>query len=795
MLVQQENGKAGWLGNGSRNVSAAEAAAIEVESEDDDVLDPYSDVIRPPEVAFEAESSVMSSLGSWLMENLAKVTIVVFVFLSAVVLILMRSQDGQGPLLCVEKVEEELQRIPYPDLNVKHIAARVDKGRYAAMKTEKWIVVAALGAPTAQVQALTRVSGWQVVAVGGENTPADWKVPGAIFLSMADQAALGYRVVAHLPENNFLRKNIGYLFAIQHGAQTIYDADEHESVIGDDLDSRFDVYLQGRREPMLQFRSLPNRTVVNPFIHFGQKSVWPRGFPLEFVQEITPDISYSEVYPGRQFIQQGLANGLPDVDSIFYNTRRSHDGTININFDTNAPSVALPHGTLAPCNAFNTLFHSSAFWGLMLPVTLSPKAADIVRGYWAQRILWEIGGMMVIYPPTTVRDDTGTPLSFLDEKDLHAESRRLAQFLVSWRSPKTSTLFDKIVHLTHNMAEEGFWGAQDVELLTDWLKDLLSVGWRQPRLVGSDLDAVVVTDTTNPSAAHKQFVPRSFPTVHLGVDDATSLTEEFIDFLKWRKFYGNMILILECTWPLNHTVLSYRLLYGRLFKHVVVLSQENEPNLGVRASDWWLSYSSLPKIFEKYPFADGFVVMKEAVVLNYWHLAESANKTKLWSLHQTNTTWQRIDFNQSGSEWYLGKGNRNGVKKLVSRLPVEYRTTYKETMDDDHFIVSTFDVFYLPRRYVDDFAALVPLAGKMKLHRDLALPIIFMAMENVANFDAFAFSSVKALTEKEELEDPAISYTPEWHAVYPWAATSDVELYRIIKAMSAGDPSLADIIE
>lgn len=463
-----------------------------------------------------------------------------------------------------------------------------------------------------------------------------------------------------------------------------------------------------------------------------------------------------------------------------------------IRFDTNAPAVALPHGTLAPCNAFNTLFHSSAFWGLMLPVTLTSKASDIVRGYWAQRLVWEIGGMMVLYPPTTVRDDTGVAGSFLEEKDLHAESRRLVEFLVAWRSPKTATLFEKIVHLTHTMAEEGFWGAQDVELTTDWLKDLLSVGWRQPRLLGSDLDVVVDT-----SPAHKQFVPRSFPSVHLGVEDATSLTEEFVDFLKWRKFYGNMILVLECAWPLNHTVLSWRLLYGRLFKHVVVLSQENEPGLGVRASDWWMSYSLLPKIFEKYPAAEGFMVMKEAVVLNYWHLAASANKTKIWNMHQANSTssWHVVDFNSSGSEWYLSKGNKNGVKKLVSRLPVEYRTTYKETMDDDHFVVSTSDVFYLPRRYVDDFVALVPMAAKVKLHRDLALPMMFMAMENVNGFDAFAFSSVKELSEKEEVEDPAIAYTPGWHAVFPWAARSDVELYRIIKAMSAGDPSLADIIE
>jgi hypothetical protein len=40
----------------------------------------------------------------------------------------------------------------------------------------------------------------------------------------------------------------------------------------------------------------------------------------------------------------------------------------------------------------------------------------------------------------------------------------------------------------------------------------------------------------------------------------------------------------------------------------------------------------LPSIFERYPTAEGFLVMKEGVVFNYWHLA-SANKTLLWSLH------------------------------------------------------------------------------------------------------------------------------------------------------------------
>jgi hypothetical protein len=51
-----------------------------------------------------------------------------------------------------------------------------------------------------------------------------------------------------------------------------------------------------------------------------------------------------------------------------------------------------------------------------------------------------------------------------------------------------------------------------------------------------------------------------------------------------------MVLVLECSYPLNHTVLAWRLLYGRLFKHVAVLSQEKEPALGVEATDMWMSY-------------------------------------------------------------------------------------------------------------------------------------------------------------------------------------------------------------
>lgn len=49
--------------------------------------------------------------------------------------------------------------------------------------------------------------------------PAEYDVAGVTFLGPEDQEALPYRIAAHLPWNHFGRKNIGYLYAIDHGAK------------------------------------------------------------------------------------------------------------------------------------------------------------------------------------------------------------------------------------------------------------------------------------------------------------------------------------------------------------------------------------------------------------------------------------------------------------------------------------------------------------------------------------------------------------------------------------------------
>lgn len=724
---------------------------------------------------------------------LPKLVIIGFIFLSAVGLLFLRNRGDTAALLCLESRATEKETIPFPDVHqFKGIQFISDKSKYSIVKTEKWIVVAVRGPPTEEIRQLVKIRGWQVIAVGDSDTPADWNVKGAIFLSVDQQALLGYRIINHLPYHSYIRKTVGYLFAIQHGAKKIYDADERGIVTNGNLSTHFDIELIGeeaRREPILQYSNnyRKNRTVVNPYIHFGQRSVWPRGLPLEDVGDVNPEDYYGEVYRGKQFIQQGIANGLPDVDSVFYYTRKSGIEAFDIKFDSHAPPVALPQGIMTPLNSFNTLIQSPAFWGLMLPISVSTMASDILRGYWAQRILWEIGGYVAIYPPTVQRYDRTQSYPFSEEKDLHVNVGRLVKFLISWRSSKP-TLFEKILHLSHSMAEEGFWTAQDVMFTAAWLQDLLAVGYLQPRLMTLELDR---QSSVHIHGDHKEFVPLKLPSVHLGVEEAHAMNFEIGNLIRWRKFYGNIVLIMHCSGSVNHTVVGWRMLYGRIFKSVVVVSEQTNPDLGVEYGEWWQVYKVLPKIFERYANADGFMFLRDDTILNYWNLLQ-ADKTRLWITHKVSSSWATGNIDSNNTEWYFKNGGREIIKKVLNELPVHFQIKYRESMDEKSFVVCSSEIFYVPRQFVGDFVDLVSLVGDLSLHHEIAVPLFFLSMETPDKFDPDALS--KTIYKRGEASNSLSYYSAEVHAVNPWKVSNESDFVRLLKAMSLGDPLLLEVL-
>ncbi|KAJ6968149.1 hypothetical protein D5086_029076 [Populus alba] len=727
---------------------------------------------------------------TWVSENFYKIITITVLIATVAAIFFLRSTGDTAAFLYLQSQAQPLDKTHhFPRIDWNNIPAITDKSStYANFRSEKWIVVSVSHYPSDSLKKLVRIKGWQLLAIGNSRTPNDWSLKGAIYLSLEQQASLGFRVLGYVPYDSYLRKSVGYLFAIQHGAKKIFDADDRGEVIDGDLGKHFDVELIGegaRQETILQYsHENENRSVVNPYVHFGQRTVWPRGLPLENVGELGHEEFYTEVYGGKQFIQQGISNGLPDVDSVFYYTRKTGLEAFDIRFDERAPKVALPQGVMVPVNSFNTIYHSSAFWGLMLPVSVSNMASDVLRGYWGQRLLWEIGGYVVVYPPTVHRHDTVGGYPFSEEKDLHVNVGRLVKFLVAWRSSE-HRLFEKILELSFAMAEEGFWSEQDVKFTAAWLQDLLAVGYRQPRLMSFELDR------PRPTIGHgdrKEFVPRKFPSVHLGVEEIGTVNYEIANLIRWRKNFGNVVLIMFCNGPVERTALEWRLLYGRIFKTVIILSWQKNEDLAVEVGHLDHMYKHLPKIFDRYSSAEGFLFLQDDTILNYWNLLQ-ASKAKLWITDKVSKSWTTVSTN-GNTDWYAKQAEM--VRKVVGSMPVHFQVNYKEAMKSDQsLVIGSSEIFYIPQHFVTDFVDLVGLVGDLDIHQKVAIPMFFMSMDSPQNFDSVLSTMVY---KRKPPPDNSTLYSAQVPAVHPWNVSSEQDFIKLIRIMAEGDPLLMELV-
>ncbi len=77
---------------------------------------------------------------------------------------------------------------------------------------------------------------------------------------------------------------IGYLYAIKQGAKYIWDAEDikDDDFIIDSFAEPFpDILGEGEmyEKSILLPKRYGNETAFNPYKHFGQPDLWPRGFP------------------------------------------------------------------------------------------------------------------------------------------------------------------------------------------------------------------------------------------------------------------------------------------------------------------------------------------------------------------------------------------------------------------------------------------------------------------------------------------------------------------------------------
>ena len=238
----------------------------------------------------------------------------------------------------------------------------------------------------------------------------------------------------------------------------------------------------------------------NPYAHFGQSSIWPRGYPLDRVG-LPVDYRYQVCSKATPTILQGVVNGDPDVDAVFRLTRRQPPMAFTLTFDSAAPPLILPLGTFAPFNSQNTFFLYRSLWAMILPVSVTDRATDIYRSYWAQRLLWLIGDSLAFLPPNAVqvRNLHSLLKDAQEEYELYQQMPRFVTVLNEWKCDRgDGTLFTCINQLSRHLIDEGFWKQLDADLVEAWLEDLKSVGYASPLLVDKSRAAFCEPDKDTP---------------------------------------------------------------------------------------------------------------------------------------------------------------------------------------------------------------------------------------------------------------------------------------------------------
>ena len=91
-------------------------------------------------------------------------------------------------------------------------------------------------------------------------------------------------------------------------------------------------------------------------------------------------------------------DGEPDVDAVYRLVCNRP-----ARFQQREP-VVLDEGVFAPSNSQNTVWRPDAYPFMYLPAFVSFRFTDILRGWIAQRCVWQTGGRMAFGSPTAHQD-------------------------------------------------------------------------------------------------------------------------------------------------------------------------------------------------------------------------------------------------------------------------------------------------------------------------------------------------------------------------------------------------------
>jgi hypothetical protein len=319
-----------------------------------------------------------------------------------------------------------------------------------------YIVITSINGVTEAIEKFSKIKGWQVVVVADlKSKPYEYK--NVKFLTVDEQEELGFKTFGTTPFNHYSRKNIGYLYAISQGADYIYDTDD-DTIPYENWDIKefvCDTVVSGDK-------------YINPFSFFTKQNVWPRGFHLPYINKKKNYNKTDQVV--NIGVWQGVIDGDSDFDAIYRLTVDKH-----VKFDQK-PDIAISKDSYAPFNTQSTLWNKDLYSLMYVPITVDFRFTDILRGYIAQRIMWNHGYRLGFHAPNTfqVRNAHDYYKDFIGEISMYQSIPKVVEVLDSIELSNESIENDLSL-VYSSLVDKDIVSKLEIDNLNNWIKDINSL--------------------------------------------------------------------------------------------------------------------------------------------------------------------------------------------------------------------------------------------------------------------------------------------------------------------------------